>query len=62
VVVDDGRLTVEEAVGMELYPVMWPAARARRCCYTFNGRRRCGSLARTVMEVDGGGAQWRAER
>jgi hypothetical protein len=29
-----------------------PAARARRCCYTFDGRRRCSSLARTVTKLD----------
>jgi hypothetical protein len=48
--------------GMELYPAMWSTAQAQRCCYTFNGRRRCGSSALTATEVDGGGTQQRAER
>jgi hypothetical protein len=61
-VVDGSRLVEEEAVRVELYSVMWPVAQARRCCYTFNGRRQCGSLARAAMEVDSGGTRRRAER
>jgi hypothetical protein len=38
---------------MELNPATWLAARAQRCCYTFNGRRQCSSLARTMTELDG---------
>jgi hypothetical protein len=48
----------KKRLGMELYPVVWLAARAQRCCYTFNRGQRCGSLARTAMEVDSGGVRW----
>jgi hypothetical protein len=38
---------------MELNLATWLAARAQRCCYTFNGRRQCSSLARTTTKLDG---------
>jgi hypothetical protein len=35
--------------------------RARRCCYTFTGRRWCNPSTYMAIEGDGGGRRWQAE-